>query len=222
MRVVKVTGLPMWIYVTEGLHRTQSVYNGMESTVLVLLLTAHDVWTRGCSHFTTVFGHTAPLNFIAVIVPPGNTSTPRLQVCSGSWARFENGGTYWNAGHRAYCPGPPRGMFLQIWASCTFHGNVLSKAVAVVVVSVANLAVCVPHQHGTIAQSAGTEVLVVCDQEHLHLLFVSLFLSPLIVRIALRCIRCTTFQCTLDSPRITYIILCSPRVHLHLYTCIYI
>ena len=30
--------------------------------------------------------------------------------------------------------------------------------------------------------------------------------------IALRCIRCTTCQCTLDSPLITYIILCSPRV----------
>jgi len=105
---------------------------------------------------------------------------PPLQVCSGSWARFENGATYWNAGQRAYCPGPPRGMFLQIWASCTFHGNVLSKAVAVVVVSVANLAVCAAHQHGTIAQSARTEVLVVCGQAHLHLLFVSLFWRALL------------------------------------------
>jgi hypothetical protein len=30
--------------------------------------------------------------------------------------------------------------------------------------------------------------------------------------IALRCSRCTTSQCTLDSPRITYIIVCSRRV----------
>ncbi len=28
-----------------------------------------------------------------------------------------------------YCPGPPWGMFLQISASCTFHGNVLSVPV---------------------------------------------------------------------------------------------
>ena len=62
---------------------------------------------------------------------------PPLQVCCGSWARFENEATYWNAGQRAYCPGPPRGTFLQISASCTFHDNVLS--VAVIVVSVANL-----------------------------------------------------------------------------------
>ena len=58
-------------------------------------------------------------------------------MCSGSWARFENEATYWNAGQRAYCPGPPRGTFLQISVSCTFHDNVLS--VAVIVVSVANL-----------------------------------------------------------------------------------
>ena len=45
-------------------------------------------------------------------------------------------------------------MFLQISASCTFHGNVLS--VAVVVVSVANLQVCAAHQHGTIALHAST------------------------------------------------------------------
>ena len=69
---------------------------------------------------------------------------------------------------------------MHILASCTFHGNVLSKAVAVVVVSVANLAVCAAHQHGTIAQSARTEVLVVCGQAHLHLLFVSLFWSALL------------------------------------------
>ena len=30
--------------------------------------------------------------------------------------------------------------------------------------------------------------------------------------IALRSSRCTTSQCTLDSPRITYIIICNPRV----------
>ena len=69
---------------------------------------------------------------------------------------------------------------MQISASCTFHGNVLSKAVAVVVVSVANVQVCAAHQHGTIAQSARTEVLVACGQPHLHLLFVSLFLNPLV------------------------------------------
>ncbi len=57
MRVSKVTGLPTWIYVTCGLQKTQSVQNGPGSTVVVLLLTSHEVWTRGCSHFTTVFGH---------------------------------------------------------------------------------------------------------------------------------------------------------------------
>jgi hypothetical protein len=116
----------------------------------VLLWTAHSTCTRGCSHFTTVFGHAAPLNFTSAIVPPGSTSTPRLQVCFGSWARFENEASYWNAGQCAYFLGPPRGMFLQISASCTFHGNVLSKAVSVVVFSVANVPVCPAHQYGTI------------------------------------------------------------------------
>ena len=38
---------------------TQFIPHGLGSTVVVLLLTAHDVCTRACSHFTTVFGHTA-------------------------------------------------------------------------------------------------------------------------------------------------------------------
>jgi len=80
-------------------------------------------------------GHTHLKTCFPAIVP--SPQIPPLQVCSGSWARFENEATYWNAGQRAYCPGPPRGMFLQISASCTFHGNVLSKAVAVVVVCAA-------------------------------------------------------------------------------------
>jgi hypothetical protein len=129
-------------------------------------------------------------------------------VCFGSWARFENEASYWNAGQRAYCPGPPRGMFLQISASCTFHGNVLSKAVAVVVVSVANVQVCPAHQHGTIAQSTRTEVVVVCGQARLHLLFVSLFWSALLsialrcISIALRCIRYLSHCVVSDAPHL--------------------
>jgi hypothetical protein len=51
---------------------------------------------------------------------------------------------------------------------------------AVVVVSVVNVQVCPAYQHGTIAQSARTEVVVVCGQARLHLLFVSLFWSALL------------------------------------------
>ncbi len=38
---------------------------------------------------------------------------PPLPVCSGSWARFENEATYWNAGQCGYCPGPPRDSFCR-------------------------------------------------------------------------------------------------------------
>ncbi len=131
-------------------------------------------------------------------------------MCSGSWARFENEATYWNAGQRAYCPGPPRGMFLQISASCTFHVNVLSKAVAVVVVSVANLQVC--------ASASARHNRTIRTHRSSCCLWPTTFAFAVCVTvlerttIALCCIRCTTFQCTLDNPLITYIILCSPRV----------
>ena len=59
MRLTKVTGLPTQIHVTHGLQKTQFVPHGLGTTVVVLLLTAHDVFTRVCSHFTTVFGHMA-------------------------------------------------------------------------------------------------------------------------------------------------------------------
>ena len=57
MRLTKVPGLPTQIHVTHGLQKTQFVPHGLRSTVVVLLLTAHDVCTRACSRFTTVFGH---------------------------------------------------------------------------------------------------------------------------------------------------------------------
>ena len=153
-------------------------------------------------------GHTHLKTCFPAIVP--SPQIPPLQVCSGSWARFENEATYWNAGQRAYCPGPPRGMFLQISASCTFHGNVLSKAVAVVVVSVANLQVCV-------SASARHNRTIRTHRSSCCLLPTTFAFAVCVTvlertTIALRCIRCTTFQCTLDSPLITYIILCSPRV----------
>ena len=85
------------------------------------------------TYFHVVVGHTGILSTKWAV----ECCRWPLQVSSGSWARFENEATYWNAGQRAYCPGPPRGTFLQISASCTFHDNVLS--VSVIVVSVANL-----------------------------------------------------------------------------------
>jgi hypothetical protein len=178
MRLTKVTGLPTRIHVTCGLQKTQSVHNGLGSTVVSVLLTAHGIWTRGCSHFTTVFGHAAPLNFIAAIVPPGNTSTPSLLRQLGAvWERSN----LLERGTACILPGTSaRYVFAHIsvvylsW-QCSFKGCGSGCCLRCT-----NVQVCAAHQHGTIAQSARTEVVVVCGQAHLHLLFVSLFWSALL------------------------------------------
>jgi len=77
-------------------------------------------------------------------------------VCSGSWSRFQDTGTYWNTGQSAYCPWPPWVTFLQITPK--FHARVV--------------AVCIefhPCRLGLAAYSKeaviGDKLLVVNDQQ---------------------------------------------------------
>ena len=207
MRVRKVTGLPTWIYVTCGLQKTQSVHNGLGSTVVSVLLTAHGIWTRGCSHFTTVFGHAAPLNFIAAIVPPGNTSTPSvLRQLGAVWERSN----LLERGTACILPGTSaRYVFADIsvvylsW-QCSFKG--------------CGSGCCFCGKRSGLCSESARHNRTIRTHRSCCCLWPSTFAFAVCVTvlerttIALRSSRCTTSQCTLDSPRITYIILCSPRV----------
>ena len=68
MRSSKVTGLPTWIYVTCGLQKTQSVHNGLGSTVVSVLLTAHGIWTRICVGCTVILGTLMGFSFFFVVL----------------------------------------------------------------------------------------------------------------------------------------------------------
>jgi hypothetical protein len=207
MRLTKVTGLPTWIYVTCGLEKTQFIPHGLGSTVVVLLLTAHDVWTRGCSHFTTVFGHAAPLNFIAAIVPPGNTSTPSvLRQLGAVWERsnlLERGTACILPGTSARYVFADMSVVYLSW-QCSFKG--------------CGSGCCFCGEPCCLCSASARHNRTIRTHRSSCCLWPSTCAFAVCVTvlarttIALRSSRCTTSQCTLDSPRITYIIICSPRV----------
>ena len=54
----------------ECLNPPVVTFSILPGTVVSVLLTAHGIWTRGCSHFTTVFGHSRT-DYICKNIPRG-------------------------------------------------------------------------------------------------------------------------------------------------------
>jgi hypothetical protein len=168
-------GLPATFFGCWGLQNNRQC---MQWALEVLFSTAHTIQTRGCSHFTTV-SVTRHMEFFSSHCPFSPKflhSECALAVGRGLRTKQPTGTR--DSVHTArdlrevrFCRYQRRvpfmAMFFQrLWQLLLFLWQTFRFAQA--------------HQHGTIAQSARTEVLGVCGQPHLHLLFVSLFWSALL------------------------------------------